>query len=76
MISMLMLENCIMTVVFISEWPSFITKTSESWYLFHVQWLTSDMCILVVRYEDLKADLKSQIYRIGHFLGVDRDRYI
>jgi len=60
----------------ISGFQNYFEVQSEYWYLFYLQWLTVDKCLLVVQYENLKSDLRAQLLRIAVFLGMDINQWV
>ena len=59
---------------FLAEWPNFVKQHGTSWCDFHRRWFTTDMCLLIVHYEELVENLEQQLKRIAEFLGVHFDQ--
>ena len=57
--------------IYFSDFRNYFGDIIKSWVNFHLKWLTADICMLVVQYEDLKENLYSELKRIGRFLGID-----
>ena len=52
------------------EWADFVYCHISYWPKFHETWMTFRKPMMLLRYEDLKSDLKGQLRRLVHFLKV------
>ena len=65
--------------VHVSEWIDFVSTSSTSWKKFNLYWLLNfTRPLIVIRYESLLTDLRSQLRRIGEFLGygINNERHL
>ena len=53
-----------------AEWADFVYCHISLWSSFYETWMTFRKPMMLLRYEDLKSDLKGQLRRLVHFLKV------
>ena len=55
----------------VSAWADAVDCFDKRWRSFHINWANASIPVLLVRYEDLKTDLKGQLQHIAEFLKLD-----
>ena len=54
----------------VTAWKAFVLCTAKQWKESYEEMMSFTKPMLLVRYEDLKTDLNSQLYRLADFLEV------
>ena len=70
------IDNKICSLINYTEWKTFVKEGAKRWAKLIESWVENSMDYLIVTYEDLKADPKTELIRIMEYLDqpVNEDR--
>ena len=58
-------------VLFLAVWQRFVRCKIEVWRIFHEDWLQYDGPLLMLRYEDVSANLEYYLHKMSDFLQLN-----
>ena len=58
-------------MIFIPAWPVFVSKYAWDWFYSTIRWLSFSGPLHIIRYENLKTNLRQEVEKMVRFLGVN-----